>query len=94
MVARRYWSCASSEAGTFRFQNDSNGVYYSGVGGMKVSLMLAELNGFLKWRPALAVVSPHRRGYLIRNPNQPDCLMVETAFLSQNFSPPAPHAWG
>ena len=95
-VARRVWYCAQSEAGTIRFRGDTNGAYSSGIGGMKVNLILADLklNGFLGRRPALAVISPHGRGHLRVNPYQPDYFVVETALLSSNIPPPAPRAWG
>ena len=95
-VARRVWSCAQSEAGRNRFRHDTNGPYSSGIGGMKVNLILADLklNGLLGRRPALAVISPHRRGLLRVNPYQPDYFVVETALFSSNYSPPAPRAWG
>jgi hypothetical protein len=95
-VARRVWSCAQSEAGRTRFGRDTNDAYSIGIGGMKVNLILAglKLNGLLGRRPALAVISPHRRGRLRVNPYQPDNFVVETAHLSSNYSPPAPRAWG
>lgn len=94
LVVRGDWSYAPSEAGTDRFLIDSNGAYYSGVGGMKVSLILAELNGLLGRCPAHAVISPDCRGLLRINPYQPGCSVVETARLCTNFSPPWPHVWG
>ena len=95
-VARRVWSCAQSEAGRIRFGGDTNGAYSFGIGGIKVNLLLADLklNGFLGRRPALALISPHRRGLLRVNPYQPDNFVVETALITSNYSPPAPRAWG
>ncbi len=95
-VACRVWSCAQNETGTIRFRHDFNGVYCSGTGGMKVDLIMADLkfSGLLGRRPALAVISPHRRGRLRVNPYQPDYFMVETAHFSSNFPPFEPQAWG
>jgi hypothetical protein len=95
-VARRVWSCAQSEAERNRFRHDTNGAYRFGNGGMKVNLILADLklNGLMGPCPALAVISPHRRGLLRVNPYQPDYFVVETAHFSSNYSPPAPRAWG
>jgi hypothetical protein len=94
LAARGDLSCAPSEAGTIRFLRDSNGVYCSGVCEMKVNLMLTEFKGLLGWRPALAIVSSHRRGLLRKNPYQPDYFVVETALLSPNFPTPVPRSWG
>jgi len=95
-VARSVRPCAPSEAGTLRFRHDSNGAHCSGVGEMKVNVILADLklNGLLGRHPALAVISPHRRGRSRINPYQPDYFVVETPLLSPNFPPPAPRAWG
>jgi len=93
-IALRGWSRASSEIGIFLFRYGSNGAYSSGIGEMKVNHMLVKLHGLLGRRPALAFISPSRRGLLCVNPYQPECFVVETALLSPNFPPPVPRDWG
>jgi hypothetical protein len=95
-AARTVWSCAQCETGTGGFLRDMSGAYSSGIGGLKVSLLLADLklNWLLGRHPALALISPYRRDNLRVNPGQPDNFVVETALLSSNIPPPAPRAWG
>lgn len=76
------------------FRYDSNGAYSSGIGEMKIDLMLAELNGLMGWHPAHAVISPHRRDIMRVNPHRLDYFVVEIAHRSTNFTPPVTHAWG
>jgi hypothetical protein len=83
-------SCAPSDSGTVGIRRNSNGAYCSGVGVMKIELMLADLEGLLGRKPALALISPKRRDHLRVKPYQPDKIVVDTALLSPNFPPPAP----
>jgi len=93
-LVRGAWPCTSGESGTFRFQHDSNAVFRSILGRMKVRLMLAGFIGPLGWSPARVVVSPNHRGFLRADLYQPDYSVWETALISTNFPPPVPHCWG
>jgi hypothetical protein len=93
-VVRNDLSCAPSDAESNWFRCVSNGAYCSGVGEMKIDLLLMKLNGLLDRRLAHAIISPHCRAHLQINPYQPDYFVVDTALLSTNFSPPVPRAWG
>jgi hypothetical protein len=86
-------SCSPNEAETIRFRHDSNGAYCFGDGVRKVNSILTVLESIFGRRPALAVISPHRRGKLRVNPYQPDNFVVETALLSTHFPPPGPCPW-
>ena len=94
MVALGILSCAPNDSRSAGIWRVSSGAYCSGVGVMKIELLLADLNGLLGWRPALAVISPHRRCYLRVDSYRPDNYVVDTALLESNFPPSSPRAWG
>lgn len=72
----------------------SNGAYSSGVGVMKVALMLADLHSFFGWRPALAVISPHCRSKSHVISYHSENVVADAAPRSSYFSQSLPHIWG
>jgi hypothetical protein len=93
-VAREGWTHSSSRVGTSLFQRWSIFAYKSGIGGMKIEIVLTLFFGHIGRQPAYADISPHRRDLLRANHCRSDYFAVETEHLTPQFPLPIPRAWG